>query len=70
MERVAAAGPAGIILREKDLPEREYAALAREVLDICGRHGVPCILHSFPEAAKLTGCFTLHLPLHLLLLTA
>ncbi len=67
LERVAAAGPAGIILREKDLPEREYAALAREVLDICGRHGVPCILHSFPEAAKLTGCFTLHLPLHLLL---
>ena len=46
-ERVAAAGVDKIILREKDLPEPEYKALAIQVLEICRRHGVECLLHSF-----------------------
>ena len=28
LERIAAAGPAGVILREKDLPPEDYRALA------------------------------------------
>lgn len=63
MERVAAARPAGILLREKDLPEETYEALARAVLDLCRGYGVPCILHTFLGAAERLGCRAVHLPL-------
>ena len=66
LERVAAAKPAGIILREKDLPEAEYRRLAAEVLELCGQYGVPCILHGFPKAAADLGAEALHLPLPVL----
>ena len=55
LERVAAIAdqrPAGIILREKDLPEGEYEALARQVLAICRERNVRCILHTFVPAAE------------------
>lgn len=55
MERVAAARPAGILLREKDLPEEAYEALARAVMDLCRGYGVPCILHTFLGAAERLG---------------
>ncbi|MCD8332186.1 MAG: thiamine phosphate synthase, partial [Oscillospiraceae bacterium] len=51
VEALAAAHPAGILLREKELSEREYRQLARQVLKLCQRAGVPCILHSFVDAA-------------------
>lgn len=57
----------GIILREKDLPEGEYEALAREVLAICRRQDKCCILHSYPAVARRLGCKKIHLPLPLLL---
>ena len=63
MERVAAARPAGIILREKDLPPPEYKKLAVAVMDLCARHGVPCILHSFVGEALELGAPAIHLPL-------
>lgn len=62
-ERVAAAGVDKIILREKDLPEPEYKALAIQVLEICRRHGVECLLHSFSQTAEELGVRALHLPL-------
>lgn len=65
MERILAAGPAAVILREKDLDEADYTALAREVLALA-RDRVPVILHSHPEAAMALGCGRLHLPLPLL----
>ena len=66
LDRIAAAGPAGIILREKDLPEADYRRLAERVLERCRRQAVPCILHSFPDAAADLGAEGLHLPLPLL----
>ena len=63
MERVAAARPAGIILREKDLPPPEYKKLAVAVMDLCARYGVPCILHSFVGVARELGRASIHLPL-------
>ncbi len=66
LEEIAAAGPAGIILREKDLTEAEYLALARQVLPLCRAHQVPCILHSFVGAARELGGDAIHLPLPLL----
>ena len=63
IESLAACHPAGIVLREKDLPEIAYEALAKEVLAICKRHGTPCILHSFADAAIRLQVDSLHLPL-------
>lgn len=63
VEAVAKAGPRGILLREKDLSPEAYQALAAQVLAVCQKHQVPCILHSFPQAARALGVSALHLPL-------
>lgn len=62
-EQLAFLGKKGIsrvILREKDLPEEEYARLAKRVL------GVPEIelfIHNFPNAARELSVKKIHLPL-------
>lgn len=61
VEKIAAKGPRGILLREKDLDAGEYVELARRVLEICRRYGTACILHSWPEAARELGCSGIHL---------
>ena len=66
LERVAAAGVDKILLREKDLPEDQYQALAAQVLDLCRQAGVPCILHTFVGAARALGARAIHLPLPVL----
>ncbi|MCI9417763.1 MAG: thiamine phosphate synthase [Eubacterium sp.] len=66
IEKTAACHPRGILLREKDLSETAYEKLAAEVLAICQRHQVPCILHSFPETALRLHVSAVHLPLPLL----
>lgn len=63
IEQIAAAHPAGLILREKDLPVSEYQALAARVLDICAAAGTPCILHSFADVAHALHSSRLHVPL-------
>lgn len=66
IERIAAVHPAGIILREKDLPEEEYRSLAEQVLEICRKQETPCILHGFYDTALELGCDRIHLPLSVL----
>lgn len=66
LEKTARARPAWIILREKDLCEKDYTALARSVLEICGRYRVRCILHTFVGAAISLDCKAIHLPLAVL----
>ena len=66
IEEICKHHPKGLILREKDLSEAEYTALAKDVLAICQRHNVPCILHTYFRAAKELGCDAIHLPLPLL----
>lgn len=63
---VAAARPAGILLREKDLSEEAYLALARAVQAICRRYGVPFLVHTHPRVARTLGADGLHLPLPVL----
>ncbi len=63
---IAANHPAGIILREKDLPEAEYELLAGQVMEICARHDVRCILHSFADAALRLHAEAFHAPLPVL----
>lgn len=66
IERIAAARPAGIILREKDLSEEQYQSLAEQVLEICRKQETQCILHSFYDTALELGCDRIHLPLSVL----
>jgi len=66
IEEIAKASPKAVILREKDLPEGEYASLAKEVLKICGNYNVTGILHSFAGAAKELECRAVHLPMSVL----
>lgn len=63
IERVCKIHPEAVILREKDLTKEEYGTLAKEVMDICSRYQVSCILHNFWETAIELGCTSVHLPL-------
>ena len=63
----AAQHPYAIVLREKDLSESEYEALARDCLRICQKHAVPLNLNSQIAVARRIGCDGIHLPFHLLL---
>ncbi|MCX7614984.1 MAG: thiamine phosphate synthase [Clostridiales bacterium] len=62
LEKIAAAKPYGIILREKDLTETEYEELAAKVLEICKGYEVKCILHTYVHVARNLGCRAIHLP--------
>lgn len=63
IEKLAQTAIEGIILREKDLSESNYEALAKEVLIICRRYEKKCILHSFPDVAFRLDATKIHLPL-------
>lgn len=66
IKRVCSQQPRALILREKDLSPEDYLLLAENVLAICRTYHVPCILHTYAEAAQKLGCQNIHLPLHLL----
>jgi thiamine-phosphate pyrophosphorylase len=67
IEYLASTELEGIILREKDLSQKEYRELAETVLQICRQKKKKCILHSFVSVAKELDCPYIHLPLPLLL---
>ena len=66
IEEAARKHPAGILLREKELTEKEYKQLAEQVMHICKTYQVPCILHSFADVAEELEAEALHMPLPLL----
>lgn len=49
MEKIAAARPDRILLREKDLNRSDYKKLAEQVMEICLKYGVPCSLYQYYE---------------------
>jgi thiamine-phosphate pyrophosphorylase len=55
LEATAASGVWGLMLREKDLAEDEYTALARRTAGICARYGAAFIVHGFSGAARALG---------------
>ena len=61
LKKVLRLRPYGLILREKDLPDAEYKALAGEVLALCADAQVSCFLHSRVRTAKELGCRNIHL---------
>lgn len=63
IERLCVGGVDRIILREKDLAEKEYEHLARQVLEVCRAHDTECILHTYLPVAEKLGADGIHLPL-------
>ena len=66
VRKIAEAGVKAVILREKDLPEAAYAALAREILAVCAESGTMCVLHTHFRVSAALGCGAVHLPLPVL----
>lgn len=66
VEKIAAANIHALVLREKDLPPASYEALARQVISLCQRHNVLCILHFHQAIARKLQWPHIHLPLPIL----
>lgn len=61
LERALAAGARLVQLREPQMPEREYLALARAVAQRCHRHGARVLLNAEPAWAGGCGADGAHL---------
>src|ERR1043165_8667517 len=57
---VAAARPAALQLRAKDLAPREVLQLLRAIHPICRESGVPLFANDRPDLAMLAGCEGVH----------
>lgn len=66
IESIAKNGPNGIILREKDLKDRDYYSLALKIKAICCKNRVEFIPHTFVDVAITLNCHNIHLPLPIL----
>lgn len=66
IERLARTNIDGLILREKDMSENAYFELAKEVLKICNKGKIKCILHNFDKVALRLGHRYFHCPLAVL----
>lgn len=62
IERVAKSGVDVIILREKDLDAKTYEVLAKQVIVICERYNVLCVLHTFIDVALHLNHPHIHVP--------
>lgn len=63
MERICQSGVTDVILRVKELSEAEYENLACQVIPICKKYHVNCILHHFDNVANKLNHKMLHMPL-------
>ena len=61
MQKVIRLHPHAVILREKDLFDDAYEALAEKILGLCEAEGVRCFLHSRIAVARNLGCRRIHL---------
>ena len=61
MQKVIQLHPHAVILREKELTDDEYEALAEKTLGLCNKEKVRCFLHSRISIAHRLGCKRIHL---------
>lgn len=61
IELICKRGVSSIILREKDMTEKEYEELAVRVIDIGKEYNIPVILHSFINVAQRLENMAIHL---------
>lgn len=63
IKKVLLMEPDLLVLREKDLNEKEYEALACEVKKLCENSSTTLVLHSFSAVARRLDIHWLHMPL-------
>ena len=61
IEKIAAAKPDGIILRQKDMAPEDYEVYAKRCREICDAWGTPLILNHFREIGEKLDIRRLHL---------
>lgn len=61
IEKIAAAKPDGIILREKDMAPEDYEVYAKRCREICDAWGTPLILNHFREIGEKLDIRRIHL---------
>lgn len=61
IEKIAAAKPDGIILREKDMAPAGYEIYAKRCREICDAWGTPLILNHFWEIGEKLGIRWIHI---------
>ncbi|MBO4524445.1 thiamine phosphate synthase [Ruminococcus sp.] len=64
LDRIAKAKPKFIILREKDVSEEDYTALAEKAANIC-QDKTEMVLHFYWKSAINLGKDSIHLPLYI-----
>ena len=67
MQKVIHLHPHAVILREKDLSDKEYEILAEKILEMCRESGVRCFLHSRISVANRLGCRRIHISIPVLM---
>lgn len=66
IKRVMKQNPESLILREKDLPAKEYAELAKQVIEMGKEYRTPVFLHFYVDVAKVLGVTNIHVPFWIL----
>ncbi|MDD7404180.1 MAG: thiamine phosphate synthase [Butyribacter sp.] len=61
IEMLCRIGVDAIVLREKDMTEEAYTALAEKVLAVCQPYATDCVLHHFVASARKLGEKRVHL---------
>ena len=61
MQKVIRLHPRAVILREKNLADDAYKALAEKILEMCQKEDIDCFLHSRISIAQSLGCVRIHL---------
>lgn len=59
-EQAIAGGADCLQLREKDLEGADLLHRARQLVSLCRRHGIPCIINDRPDIAILSGADGVH----------
>lgn len=66
IEKIIVSRPDSVVLREKDLNQNDYTALARKVLSLCQKYSVAFTIHFYYQTALKLGIGRIHLPLAVL----
>ena len=61
IELICKMGVSSVILREKDMTEKEYEALAEKAIAVGNKYNTPIILHSFVKVAEGLNNKAIHL---------
>lgn len=66
LDKIAAAKPDRIILREKELSNTDYTIFAEKSMNICRKYNIPCSIHTYADTAEKLGAGDIHLPITVL----